>query len=147
MSLVATTLLLITILFVVLLLIKKTLSEIVKVCAICVAVGLSWLLLLTMLKLGKIEDPLIVGILMGQSSLGVYYLLEKKAPRELLLFRLPVLLSLTLLVFTVVSGNWLLDASLLVAIVWLVVGLLYFYRNNEWAKGRVKSMIECCGNW
>jgi len=147
MSLIASVLLLITALFVALLLIKKVASTAVKICAICLAVTLSWLLLLTMLRLGYIDDMLVVGILMGQSSLGVYYLLEKKAPRELLLFRLPVLLTLTLLVFTVVSAAWQADAWLVVGGVWLIVGLLYFYRNSQWAKGKVKSMIECCSNW
>jgi len=147
MSLIASVLLLIAVLFVVLLLVKKTASKTVKICAVCLAVTISWVSLLAMLSIGYIDDELVVGILMGQSSLGVYYLLEKKVPSELLVFRLPTLLTLTLLVFTAVSATWQVDAWLLVGVIWFVVGLLYFYRNNEWAKGKVKSMIECCSDW
>ncbi len=147
MSVITVVLLVITLLFVTLLIVKKIAPEIVKICAICVAVSLTWVSLLALSIFGYIDDMLIIGILMGQSSLGIYYLLEKKSPKDLLVFRLPVLLTLTLLVFTVVSASWYLDAWLLVLVIWLGVGLLYVYRNSEWAKGKVKSMIECCSDW
>ncbi len=147
MSAIAATLLLIVLLFVLLLVLKRFLQRLPKICAICLAVSLSWIILLVLRQAGYVTDDLVLGILMGQSSLGIYYLLERKVSEKLLVFRLPTLLTLTLIVFTVVSKNWYLDAWLLVLAVWFIIGTLYIYRNNKWAKSKVKSLIECCSNW
>lgn len=147
MSTIAIVLLLIISFFVILLALKKVLSSKLKVCVVCLAVSLTWILLLILKLSGYIEDLLAVAVLMGQSSLGVYYLIERRAPKRLLVFRLPVLLTLTMMVFTVVSMNWYLDAWLLILAVWLVIGFLYLYRTSVWAKDKIKALIECCSDW
>ena len=45
-----------------------------KVCALCAAVSTTWLILLAWWGLGGGVDPLLIGILMGGSAVGVLYL-------------------------------------------------------------------------
>jgi hypothetical protein len=147
MSEVATTLLLITGLFIGLLFAKRILTTRFKFCAICLAVSGSWLMLLILNKLEIFNSQLVIGILMGQSSLGIYYLLEKKVNIDLLVFRLPLLLTLTLIIFSLVTEVIELDAWLIVAGLWLIIGFLYTYRTQSWLKAKVKTLIDCCSDW
>jgi cbb3-type cytochrome oxidase subunit 1 len=86
-------LLVITAISLFLLLLKSKLQ--VRICAICLAVSLTWAGLLAAYHMGWFGNGLLLGLLMGQSITGIYYLLEKHASEPLLLFRLPLLLSLT----------------------------------------------------
>jgi len=137
----------ITGLFALFLVAKNSVARNLKYCTICLAVGVTWILLLLLEQLDQFDNQLVVGILMGQSSLGVYYLLEKRVSKNLLIFRLPVLLTLTLLVYTVISQVFSLDAWLVTSGVWLVATIFYIYRTHPTIKGKVEALIECCSDW
>ena len=57
----------------------------VKLCAICAAVSLTWIGLLVLKAAGYTVDILLIGILMGQSIVGIMYSLEKIIDNRLLL--------------------------------------------------------------
>lgn len=146
MSSLATTILAITGLFGLLLAVKQTVSNF-KYCAICLAVSVTWFTLLILFWFELFENQLLIAILMGQSSLGLYYLLEKRAPNRLLVFRLPVLVSLIMIVYTTLAQALYIDALLIVASIWIIFSLLYVYRTNERIRNKTKAFIECCGDW
>lgn len=147
MSSLAFTLVLVTALFALLVAFKKRLAAVADYCAICVAVSVSWVSLLVLFWLDSFDSRLIIAVLMGQSVVGFYYLLEKRAVEQLLVFRLPVLLTLTIAAVGAVQGQVRLDALAFTVLVWLAVGWLYAYRNKPAFKGKVQRLIECCSNW
>lgn len=147
MSEVAIALLLIIGLFVAFLLLKKFVERWAKYCTICLAVSGSWIILLFSNKTNLIDNQIIIGILMGQSSLGVYYLIEKRVNKNLLIFRLPMLLTLIFSVYTIITGELKLDGLLLNLAIWVVGIFLYVYRSHPSFKSRIKALVDCCGNW
>lgn len=118
-----------------------------SVCSICAAVGLSWLTLLVLRSLGWHDNGALLSLLMGMSVVGGYYLWERHAKSEQLIFRLPMLLTLAFLAWSVITLR--LDPSLsaLTASVWLIHGLLYIYHSSPAIKPRVDKIIACCSNW
>ncbi len=138
--------LLVIVLFAVLLTVKKFIKK--NFCVICLAVSLSWMSLLVLYYLGLYGSVFIIALLMGHTSLGVYYIAEKKAEREFLVFRLPFLLTLMLIMVTLLEPA-LVEASLVLAlgVVWLVFVMLYAWRNVKWVRNMATRVIECCGNW
>ncbi len=132
--------------FIVLLIAKSILKW--KFCVICVSVGLTWLALLTLYWLKVFDHPAVIGVLMGQSVAGVYYLLERRTEQRLHIFRLPVLLTLTVLALFAlgVSAN-IVPSLLLLASLWLALSVMYLYRNNQKTKLVVERIIACCRDW
>ena len=85
-------------LFFILLVIKNFFKEHrERFCVICVTVSLTWVVLLVLFWLKLFEDKIIIALLMGQSILGVYYILEGQVKEELKIFRLPFLLTLIII--------------------------------------------------
>jgi|AntRauTorcE11897_2_1112592.scaffolds.fasta_scaffold09277_5 predicted membrane channel-forming protein YqfA (hemolysin III family) len=119
----------------------------VKFCAICLAVSATWTVLLLLFWFGKFDNQVLLAILMGQSSLGLYYLLEKQVIQPLLIFRLPLLASLVAAIYTLLTQTLYLDAVLIVAGLWLVFGILYLYRTNPKLRSKAKAIIDCCSDW
>lgn len=101
---------------------SKTIKKIVgkKICAICVAVSLTWFSLLVLKWLGFKIDPLVIAILMGQSIVGIMYKLEeyfqKKELRKFWLVRILIIGGGTLLVY------WLLNEAYFMVFLCLLVG-------------------------
>lgn len=131
--------------FAVMLVLKRWLPF--RMCAICISVSLSWISLLILYRVGVIQDAIILALLMGQSSLGVYYLIEKYAPKELTIFRLPFLLSLTLIAYMLISWTVPVWAILFNALVWLLLIGLYAYRRSPKLSAGINSLIDCCSKW
>jgi len=136
----------IAVLFVVLLIIKNITQW--KFCVICVSVSVTWMALLVLYWLGMFEQPVIIAVLMGQTIVGLYYFLEKWTSEALHLFRLPLLLTLTLAAFVAldVTADLVYSLSLLTSI-WAVLALLYFYRQSPKTKNVVDRIIACCKDW
>ena len=118
-----------------------------SVCSICAAVSLSWVTLLALRAFDWYSNDVLLALLMGMSVVGGYYLWERHAKSDQLIFRLPVLLSLAYFAWSAVTLQ--LDPALfaLIATVWLLHGLLYVYRNSPSIKPRVDKIIACCSNW
>ena len=135
----------ITVLFYAGLLIKPRIK--LNLCMICLAVSLTWISLLCLRQLGLFDNDLIIALLLGQSVVGGYYLWERRVKDVWLIFRLPMLLSLSLAAWTLLTLD--LDLMLIgvVLVVWLLHGLLYNYRNKPATKTYVDKIIACCSKW
>ncbi len=120
----------------------------VKLCAICGGVSATWIILLLLYWLDYFRDPLFIALLMGQTIVGIYYLLERRVKEELLVFRLPFLLSATLAAYGALSkslgGR---NVLLLLALVWVFFGSIYVLRHNKAVKDAFRRLISCCKNW
>lgn len=118
-----------------------------SVCSICAAVSLSWVTLLALRAFDWYSNDVLLALLIGMSVVGGYYLWERHAKSDQLIFRLPVMLSLAYFAWSAVTLQ--LDPALfaLIATVWLLHGLLYVYRNSPSIKPRVDKIIACCSNW
>lgn len=117
------------------------------ICAICLAVSVTWAWLFITQKAMLTNEPALLAILMGESALGVYYLVEKKVARQFTIFRLPFLLTLTLVVYTAVTFTVQIPTYIFVASVWAAFLLIYMYRYNDHANRIIKSLADCCGKW
>jgi len=127
-------------------LLLKTLVKL-NVCTICLAVSLTWLTLLALRALGWFDNDLILALLLGQSVVGGYYLWERRVKADWLIFRLPVLLTLTFVAWSLLLID--VDPALLglVAAIWIVHNLLYTYRTRPGVKSHVDKLLACCGRW
>lgn len=146
MSYAVLVLLVITVLFVGLLVIKSISKW--KFCVICTSVSVTWMALLVLYWLGLFDQPVIIAVLMGQSIVGSYYFLEKTSRESLHIFRLPLLLTLTLAAFVALGVTADLNYGLsLLAALWVVWSLLYLYRQNPRTRIVVDRIIACCKDW
>lgn len=133
-------------LFAGLLLVKSVTSW--RFCVLCASVSITWMTLLALYWLGMFDQPLIVAVLMGQSTAGLYNLLEKKSSEELHVFRLPLLLTLSLAAFVALGvGTDLAYGLSLLAALWLALSLLYLFRHNPKARILADRIIACCRDW
>lgn len=118
------------------------------ICALCAAVSTTWILLLALLYTGREIDPILIGILMGGSAVGLMYYLENKIPERYHIFKFPFLITLVLPIYLLLAqdtGNSRLYIGL--ASLWTVFIALYFLRHRKNFKSTVKRLIECCKNW
>lgn len=119
-----------------------------KFCAVCVTIGITWLSLLIARLLGYPVNPILIGVLMGECVVGLYHLIEKRAPPSWQIFRWPYMITLTVAVYLVVgvrSGAW---ASLaLLALIWIVWGGAYALRQYPSIKKITERLIACCRDW
>src|SRR3989304_5188740 len=137
MELITIVLIGITILFF-LLLAMKTIFNIKKACAICLSVTLSWIILLILYFLNIFADKIIIAILMGHTSLGIYYILEKKVKKKFLLFRLPYLLT-SISVIYIIIGDFNINSLFFILALWVLFFIIYLFKFNKFAK----KIIEC----
>ncbi len=126
---------------------RKTSS--VKVCAICSAVSLTWLVLLLILWTKGSVDPLILGILMGGSAVGAMYYLSAKIPERYQLLKFPFLVSLFWVAFRVVRG---IEAAILKEIIllggmWIIFGAIFLLYQHNRLRDIGKRLMECCKDW
>ncbi|MDP4038723.1 MAG: hypothetical protein Q8P54_02025 [bacterium] len=131
----------IALLFSLLVLIKDKISR--SYCAICLAVSLTWIGLFVLYLGGIFKDRTLLALLMGESITGIYYLFEKRSKKEFLIFRLPFLLTLTLLFYALFQpvSFW---AILLLAIVWLVFIVIFKLKNTSKGRKIVYKFTNCC---
>lgn len=120
----------------------KSIFKIKRFCAICLSVTLAWIGLLVLYLLNIFTDKIIMAILMGHTSLGIYYTLEKKIKKRFLLFRLPYLLTSILIIYSVLNG-FIISSLYLILGIWLFFVLIYLLKFNKFAK----KLIECCKKW
>lgn len=121
----------------------------IKLCAICSAVSGTWLVLLFLYFTKGNVDPLILGVLMGGSAVGVMYYLSSRVPEKYQLLKFPFLISAFWIVFRLIGGvdkNILME-TMVVGGVWVVLGTILVLYNNNRFKEVGKRLIECCKNW
>ena len=84
---------------------------------------------------------------MGLSVLGVFYLWEEKVRKEFTFFRLPVLLTLVLIAYYLLTFENIIGEVILIVVLWLVFGIVFAYKNNKSLKRIVDKIVECCKKW
>jgi len=143
----------IILLFFVLLFVKQFFSEKIKnkFCVICITITLTWIILLIIYWMGYFEDKLIIGLLMGCTIIGVYYIVEKKMNRKYSLFRLPFLLTLIFIGYNLIGKNIelsnIIDVVILLVILWILFLFLLSYHKNKTLNRIVNKIVECCKKW
>ncbi len=119
-----------------------------RFCAICASISMAWIILLALLWLGIFNDKIIIAILIGMTITGLYYLVEKSVKEDILIFRLPFLLSLiSLAYYTLQPDSKMVDSLIFLAIIWVLLILVYLYRKNPSINSYVKRLVECCKRW
>ena len=135
-------------LFVLILIVKAFLGKIGrKICAICLSFSLTWIFLLVMYYLGRFENPLLIGLMMGLTIFGLFYAWERNVKKQATIFRLPLLLTLVLIGYYLLTFENLIKEAVLLAILWVLFGIFYLYRNNRNLKGFIDKIVECCKKW
>ncbi|MBS3117680.1 hypothetical protein J4430_02250 [Candidatus Woesearchaeota archaeon] len=136
----------VTIFFFFLLFLKSLLKK--EYCVICTSFSLTWIFLIFLYWFGYFDDLILLAILIGMTILGIYYTLEEKVGKPLLVFRLPFLLSLVTLFYSLLSFSYsLFPVFLLLAILWAMFVIVFFYQNNMALKDFTHRLIECCKRW
>jgi len=119
-----------------------------KVCAICFAFSLGWIVLLVLYFLGKFEDKSIIALMMGMTLLGLFYLWERSVKERVLLFRLPFLLTLVLVGYSLLEGIvYGYSVIVFLGFLWVVFVLIYFYNSKGRMGGFMRKVVECCKKW
>ena len=135
-----------TLWFLVLLLLKSFMPW--KFCVACVTISSSWMALLIWRAVGGAINPIFIAVLMGESVVGLYYVLEKNVPETWHIFRWPFLITATTVAY-VASGLqtqlWL--AFAFIAAIWIFFGLLYAVRHVALWQKVVQQLIACCRDW
>ncbi|MBU2612582.1 MAG: hypothetical protein KKB62_02565 [Nanoarchaeota archaeon] len=137
----------ITVLFFILLGIKELFNkkQKEKFCVVCASVTITWIALLVLSFLNLFNDKILIGILMGHTSLGLFYIFESKVREELKIFRLPILLSFISAIYFILEGFDQISSFILAGL-WILFGLVYLFRNSK-SKSFVNKLIACCRNW
>ena len=139
----------ISVLFFAILIIKQFLGKKIKdkICAICLAVSITWISLLTFRYFYNSGNLILISLLVGMTILGIYYLIEKTVGKELTLFRLPFLLSLLSAGYFAITLENIFKELYFLTGIWLLFGLIYSYRNNLHLKNFINKIVECCKKW
>jgi hypothetical protein len=137
------------VLFFAILLVKELLKNYLKeFCAVCAAVSLTWIVLLVLYWLRIFDNTIILALLIGESTVGVFYLVEAKVRKELALFRLPFLLTLIVAGYSLVSvPDDLIKSSMLLVSLWFLFMIVHIYKDNPAFSSAVKKIVECCKRW
>lgn len=129
--------------FFLLLLIKNVFK--LKFCVICSSFTLTWVGLILLGYFGYFQDRVLIALLMGHASLGLFYLFEEKVKRDVKILRLPVLLTLMMSAYAVVFDfNVDFSAYILLLALWVIFGFVYLFKNNSRVNTFANKLIECC---
>ena len=131
----------ITGLFFLVLLVKSMLKN-KKICAICLSVSLTWIILLSFYFLGIFTDKTLIAILMGQTSIGLFYFFNEK----LNVFKLPFILTLVVLIYFTLEKIELNVIYLLISF-WIIFTLIYLFKSNKNLRIFANKLIDCCKKW
>lgn len=116
-------------------------------CVICASISLTWLAFLFLYYAGLFREPVLIAVLIGESIVGIYYLLEKHIKENLLIFRLPFLLTLTFAAYLLFARKEIISIGLFLGGSWIAFLTIYIYRHNVGLKGLTDRIISCCKNW
>lgn len=137
-------------LFVIILVLKQLTKELInkEFCVLCATISLTWISLLILHWNGLFDNPSLIALLMGGSIVGIYYLVERRVKKELLLFRLPFFLTQIFVGYLLLKPSldlW--KSALLLLLLWSLFTISYISRNSPLFQKKVKQLIECCKRW
>ncbi len=124
----------------------KNIFNVKKICVICLSITLAWISLLTLYFLNIFIDKILIAILMGHTSLGLFYLWEKKVRKNYLVFRLPLLLTFIFIIYSIL-GTFSFNSIIFLIILWLLFFIFYILRTKKSISKFVNKIIECCKKW
>jgi len=86
---------------------------------------------------------------MGGSIVGIYYFTENKISYNFKIFRLPFLLSMILVSYTLLNGFFysFYKSILLILVLWIIGGLILLYKKNDKMNSLINKLVECCKSW
>lgn len=131
-------------LFILSLLVKKILR--IGFCPLCQSVFLTWATGIILYYKGLTEAKTILALLIGGSSVGIYYFLQAKIENSnFKVFLFPLFLTL------LTGGYFLLEKItfeplLILAGVWIFFFVIYLARKEKF-KTIFNSLLECCKRW
>ena len=132
----------ISLIFIASLIIRNLLNK--AFCSLCVAVASVWLVLLYLYKSGRFSDGVLLALLVGQSITGIFYLTYRKLPKSLRIFSLPFFLSLTAVLYMLITADIQLAVFILLLVLWLAAWIIFTYRNDPAKKAVAKILAKCC---
>jgi len=116
-------------------------------CVVCVSIFLTWILLLILNSLDLFQNKIIIAILIGESTLGLFYLINKKF-KSMEIFKLPLILTLIVLGYTLLEGfTYSNEVLIFLGILWLFFGFIFFFRKNITFRKFANKLVECCRNF
>lgn len=117
-------------------------------CAYCLATIATWTVGLMLSALGWVHAPLVLAVLMGQSSLGFFSKLKERAPETMAVIQLPYFFTAIVLTLVILSG-WHADfvqPIVLTVVAWTVALLMLTYRTRPRMRRLVERIAACCKN-
>ena len=132
----------ISLIFIASLIIKNLVNK--AFCSLCMAVASAWLVLLFLYKTGRFSDGILLALLIGQSITGIFYLAYRKLPKSLRIFSLPFFLSLTAVLYMLITADIQLAVFILLLVLWLAAWIIFTYRNDPAKKAVAKILAKCC---
>ena len=139
----------ISILFFIFLGIKELISKNSKkeFCVICLSVFLTWVLLLILNLLDLFQNKLLIAILIGESTLGFFYLINQKFS-SMKFFKLPLILTLIVFGYTLLEGiNYEIGVLIFLGVLWVLFYLVFLFRKKKEFRGFANKLVECCRNF
>ena len=112
-------------------------------CVVCASISLTWVILLALYLINLFDNLLLISLLMGMSLTGIYYLLGRKIGRKnekLKIFRLPLILTLIILAYFILTLENIINSIFIVAGLWALFILIYIYNNSK----LIEKLLECC---
>lgn len=139
----------ITFLFFFLLSIKQLLGKRLKerFCVLCATISLTWIILLILSYLHFFTNTIFIALLMGHTSLGVFYLIEKRLKDEDKIFRLPLLLTFIAILYVLLGGFVTFSLFIILIVLWMIFLIVYLLRKEGNVGTFAKKIIECCKQW
>lgn len=117
-------------------------------CVICASVSITWVALLILYWLNVFNNTTILALLIGMSITGIFYLADSKAKDELKLFRLPFLLTLVLVGYSLLKMQYgIIKELIFIILIWIFFILVYLFKSNKKINLFVKKVLECCKRW
>lgn len=135
----------ISFLFFSLLMVKQLFPVTIKrnFCVICSTITMSWAVLLILYYLGLFSNIILLSLLIGMTSLAIYYKLESKME----IFRLPLILTLITLSYLVISREILISSVYFLIFIWVLFCIMFLFKSNKKLNKLVINIIECCKKW
>mgnify|MGYP001557903535 CR=1 FL=1 len=124
----------------------KNIFNLKKLCVICVSITLAWVVLLTSYFLNLFTDKIIISIIIGHTSLGLFYLLEKKVGEKFKVFRMPLLLTFILAIYSILE-SFSLNSFIFLVILWFLFFIIYIFRTKKTISNFFNKILECCKKW
>ena len=137
----------ITVLFFIFILIKQLFKK-NKICVICASIFITWIIFLVMYWKEIFLDKTILAILIGETTLGIFYLIESKVKENFKIFGLPFIMTLILIGYTLIEGfNYSLNVLYFLILLWGLFFIFYLFKDEGKMGIFARKLVECCKRW